>query len=128
MSSKTDFGKFISEHKRKHSMKGKELAQKLGISTAYLSQLEHGTRVCPDTKLLKKLVVVLELNMEETAVLYDLYTKASGKLCPDIAEYVMSNDIVQEALRCADYAGATNKDWERFIKFLRRSIKSRSVK
>lgn len=119
MSKRTDFGEFISEQRKKHALKGKELAQELGISTAYLSQLEHGKRVCPDTELLKKLILVFKLNREEIAVLYDLYTQASGKLCPDIAEYVMSNDIAREALRCADYAGATNEDWEKFIRFLK---------
>lgn len=123
MTHTTDFGQFISEHKQKHSLKSMELARELGISTAYLSQLEHGKRVCPNVKLLERMIVVLELNREETAVFYDLYARSSGNLCPDIAEYIMSNDIVRQALRYADYAGATDRDWNKFIESLKESVK-----
>lgn len=119
MSEKNDFGQFIFEQQQKYSMKSAELARKLGISAGYLSQLEHGKRVCPDVELLKKLIVIFDLNMKEATVLYDLYASASGKLCPDIAEYVISNDIVKKALRCAGDVHATEEDWEKFITFLK---------
>lgn len=119
MSDKNGFGQFIAEQQKKHSMKSTELARKLGISAGYLSQLEHGKRVCPDVELLKKLTAVFNLNMKETTVLYDLYASASGKLCPDIAEYVVSNDVVKKALRCAGDVSATDEDWEMFIIFLK---------
>lgn len=90
----TDFGQFISEQKHKHSLQSKELAEMLDISMGYLSQLEHGKRVCPDQELLKKLIEVFNLNEEERCIIFDLYEKASGKLSPDIVEYVQSKDIV----------------------------------
>lgn len=111
----TDFGQFISEQKRKHSLQSKELAEMLGISMGYLSQLEHGKRVCPDKELLKKMIEVFNLNEEERCIVYDLYEKASGKLSPDIVEYVQSKDIVKKALRAAKAVNATDNDWEMFI-------------
>lgn len=111
----TDFGQFISEQKRKHSLQSKELAEILGISMGYLSQLEHGKRVCPDQKLLKKMIEVFNLNEEECCTVYDLYEKASGKLSPDIVEYVQSKDIVKKALRAAKAVTATDDEWEMFI-------------
>jgi transcriptional regulator with XRE-family HTH domain len=111
----TDFGQFISEQKRKHSLQSKELAEMLGISMGYLSQLEHGKRVCPDQELLKKMIEVFNLNEEERIIIFDLYEKASGKLSPDIVEYVQSKDIIKKALRAAKSVNATDSDWKMFI-------------
>lgn len=119
MKYKTDFGQFISEQKLKNSLQGQELAKKLGISLGYLSQLEHGKRLCPDVGLLKKMIEVFDLNMEEINVLYDLYSEASGQLSPDIAEYIQSDDIIRKALRCARDSSATDEHWERFIESLK---------
>ena len=115
----TDFGQFISEQKRKHSFQSKELAEMLDISMGYLSQLEHGKRVCPDQELLKKMIEVFNLNEEECCIIYDLYEKASGKLSPDIVEYVQSKDIVKKALRAAKALNATDSDWEMFIEAIK---------
>ena len=111
----TDFGQFISEQKCKHSLQSKELAEMLNISMGYLSQLEHGKRVCPDQKLMEKMIEVFNLNEEERCIIYDLYEKASGKLSPDIVEYVQSKNIVKKALRAAKALNATDNDWEMFI-------------
>lgn len=111
----TDFGQFISEQKRKHSLQSNELAEMLNISKGYLSQLEHGKRVCPDQELLIKMIEVFNLNEEERIIIFDLYEKASGKLSPDIAEYVQSKDIIKKALRAAKAVNATDADWEMFI-------------
>ena len=111
----TDFGQFISEQKRKHSLQSKELAEMLSISMGYLSQLEHGKRVCPDQELLKRMIDVFNLNEEERIIIFDLYEKASGKLSPDVVEYVQSKDIVKKALRIARDVNATDNDWEMFI-------------
>lgn len=111
----TDFGQFISEQKRKHSLQSNELAEMLNISKGYLSQLEHGKRVCPDQELLIRMIEVFNLNEEERCIIFDLYEKASGKLSPDIVEYVQSKDIVKKALRTAKAVNATDDDWEMFI-------------
>lgn len=111
----TDFGQFISEQKRKHSLQSNELAEMLNISKGYLSQLEHGKRVCPDQELLIRMIKVFNLNEEERIIIFDLYEKASGKLSPDIAEYVQSKDIVKKALRVAKAVNASDNDWEMFI-------------
>lgn len=56
------FGQFISEKRLKLSMESQELAQALGISNAYLSQLEKGIRTHPSAELLDKIVKILCLN------------------------------------------------------------------
>jgi len=121
MNSKTDLGQFISEKKRKKKLQSQELAKILGVSVSYLSQIEHGKRRCPDLRLIKKMIEVFELTMEETNIFYDLYAEASGQLSPDITEYLQSNKSAVKAIRAARDASATDKDWERFIKYLRQN-------
>ena len=48
-----------------------------------------------------KVAKVLDLTQEESAELFDMYSKATGQISPDIAEYIIKNKIVQKALRCA---------------------------
>ena len=121
MNSKTDLGQFISEHRKIKKLQSQELAEILGITVAYYSQIEHGKRRCPDLRLIKKMIEVFELTMEETNVFYDLYAEASGQLSPDITEYLQSNKSAVKAIRAARDASATDKDWERFIKYLRQN-------
>jgi len=118
MNSKADFGQFISEQKQRNSLQSQELASKLGISVAYLSQLEHGKRVCPDISLIKKMIDIFELSTEETIVFYDLYEEASGQLSLDIIEYIKSHKIIKKAIRSAIAFSATDKDWQVFIESL----------
>ena len=116
MTNDLTFGQFISEQRQKHSMESQELAKALGISGAYLSQLERGVRTNPSTELLDKIAMVLCLNKIET--LYDLYAKVSGQISPDLAVYVSSSETVRQALRTAHDANATEEDWKQFIEQL----------
>ena len=117
MTNDLTFGQFISEQRQKHSMESQELAKALGISGAYLSQLERGVRTNPSTELLDKIAMVLCLNKIETETLYDLYAKVSGQISPDLAVYV-SSETVRQALRTARDADATEEDWKLFIEQL----------
>ena len=119
MNGKIDFGQFISEQRIKRSIKSQELAEKIGISTAYLSQLEHGVRVNPAADLIFRIAKSLDLNPQESTKLYDLYAKSSGQISPDIALYITENVIVQQAIRQARDANATKEDWKNFIEQLK---------
>lgn len=118
MTNDLTFGQFISEQRQKHSMESQELAKALGISGAYLSQLERGVRTNPSTELLDKIAMVLCLNKIETETLYDLYAKVSRQISLDIAVYISSSETVQQALRTARDANATEEDWKQFIEQL----------
>lgn len=119
MKNKTDLGQFISEQKQKHSLQSQVLAKKLGISMGYLSQLEHGKRLCPDIGLIKKMIEIFELNTDEIYILYDLYEIATGHLSPDIEEYVKTRVVIKKALRYAQEVSASESEWEKFIEFLK---------
>lgn len=97
-------------------MRSQDLADRVGISRAYLSQLEHGVRVNPDPAVIIKIAKVLDLTDAEAAVLFDMYAMKTGQLAPDIAEYIRSNKSVQMALRYACNNGVPVEIWEQFIK------------
>ena len=118
MTNDLTFGQFISEQRQKHSMESQELAKALGISGAYLSQLERGVRTNPSTELLDKIAMVLCLNKIETETLYDLYAKVSRQISPDIAVYISSCDSVTQGLRSARDDNATYEVWKQFIEQL----------
>ena len=113
-----DFGQFISEKKEKCLLQSQELADRLGISKGYLSQIEHGRRLCHSTELLPRFAEALCLSSEERDNLYDLYAAASGKLRPDVEEYIRSSETIQRALKTAFDVGASDEEWEKFIDLL----------
>ena len=114
----TDFGQFISEQKEKRSIQSQELADRIGISKGYLSQIEHGKRLCHGKELLPKIAEALELSDEERYKLYDLYAAASGRISPDIEAYIRSSPVIVQVLRKAHDVGATVQQWEEIIDLL----------
>lgn len=119
MNGNTKFGQFISDLRMKHSMRSQDLAEKAGISKAYLSQLEHGVRLNPDADVVLKIAKALDLTKQESAMLFDMYAEATGQLSPDIAEYVKRNKLIQKALRYAHDVDVSNETWEQFIEQLK---------
>ena len=121
MNEKTKFGQFISDLRIRHSIKSQDLAERVGISQAYLSQLEHGVRLNPDPAVIMRISQVLDLTDDESAELFDMYANETGQLAPDIAEYIRLSKTVQKALRYACNKGVPDEVWEQFIKKLNKS-------
>ena len=96
-------------------MKSQDLAERVGISQAYLSQLEHGVRINPDPVVIMKIVKVLNLTQKESAELFDMYASKTEQLAPDIAEYIRANKAVQKTLRCACNNDVSDEVWEQFM-------------
>lgn len=119
MNDKVKFGRFISEMRNKHAMNMQELAQRLEITTSYLSQLERGIRNNPSLKLLKHISEVLQLN-EEVNKLFDLCAKANNTVSPDIIEYINQHNVVLKVLRVARDVGVDDMIWIEFIERLKK--------
>ena len=115
MTDKLRFGQFISEKRTRLSMTKRELAGRIGISTAYLSQIEGGIRSNPKREIIENLIASLHLNEEDTYRLYDLYAKVTDLVAIDIAKFIKQNDIVSKAIRTAIKTGASEAAWLEFI-------------
>ena len=108
-------GSYIASLRFQHALRMRDLASSLGISTPYLSQIEHGTRLNPSPLLIRSIAEKLSLSKDEALTLYDLYAESTGQLPPDITEYLTGHQAALQALRQARDANATAEDWERFI-------------
>lgn len=67
-----------------------------------------------------RIAKVLDLTQEESTELFDMYSRATGQISPDIAEYIMSNENVQKVLRYACNKGIPNDVLEQFIEMLKK--------
>lgn len=107
------FGKFIKE---KRTLQGKSIrnfAKEIGISAAYLSDVENGNRY-PPQKYLSVLKDKLGLSDEETEIFYDLVGQDIGNYI-DINVYLKDNENARKALRLAIQKNMTSLDWQKVI-------------
>ena len=91
---KISFGKFIKE---KRTLQGKSIrsfSEEIGISAAYLSDVENGNRY-PPQKYLSVLIDKLGLSAEEMEIFYDLVGQESGNYI-DINVYLKDNENVRK--------------------------------
>lgn len=110
---KISFGKFIKE---KRTLQGKSIrsfSEEIGISAAYLSDVENGNRY-PPQKYLSVLIDKLGLSAEEMEIFYDLVGQESGNYI-DINVYLKDNENVRKALRLAIQKNMTAFDWQKVI-------------
>ena len=61
----TPFGRFMRTLRLDKAMLLKDCADRLGVTSAYLSALEHGKKGAPSQKVVENLVTALRLNTEE---------------------------------------------------------------
>ena len=115
-----EFGKFIDEKRRGRAPGGsdillKDIAAAMGITATYLSDIVKGRRNPPDVETLKKIAIVLNLDSEEKALMYDLAGRERNEAAPDLPEYLMSEDIphVRAALRRASDKKLGDDFWKR---------------
>lgn len=115
-----EFGKFIDEKRRGRAPGGsdillKDIAAAMGVTATYLSDIVKGRRNPPDVETLKKIAIVLQLDSEEKALMYDLAGRERNEAAPDLPEYLMSEDIphVRAALRKASDKKLGDDFWKR---------------
>jgi transcriptional regulator with XRE-family HTH domain len=108
-------GEFIAKKRHEHNYSVRELGTKLGITHAYLVEIEVGKRTNPSNAIIQKLIVELHLDKEEIALLYDLHGKVNGVISQDLLDYTIKNDFVLTALRKARDKPALKEDWQAFI-------------
>ena len=65
----TPFGKFSREIRLQRGLKLKDQAEKMGISSAFVSALEHGHRGLPPSGYLNKMESVLNMTEAESGLM-----------------------------------------------------------
>ena len=113
------FGEFVIAKRTEKGISLRKLAELMGLSAPYWSDVEKGRKNPPKIDKLEQLAQILTLTDEEKTTMLDLAGKDRNSVAPDIPEYIISNDYVAAALRQVRDLGANEEDWERFVEELK---------
>ena len=72
------------------------MAKKIGIAASYLNDIEKEKRTAPKSNIIKKLSVLLKVNLND---LNDLAGISKGEVPFDISEYIKNNPNLISLLR-----------------------------
>ena len=109
-----EFGAYIAQKRVEKDVKLKPIAEKLGVSVTYLSDIIKGRRNPPDIYGLAALADALNLDEEERDEMFDLAGRERNQVSPDLPEYIMGEDIptARVALRRARNSNLGDDFWQ----------------
>ena len=115
-----EFGKFIDSKRKGRGSGGddiklKDIADAMGMTASYLSDIVKGRRNPPEMHILEKIAVVLQLTSEEKEEMLDLAGRDRDSAAPDLPEYLMSTQLphVRKALRRANEKNLGDAFWKK---------------
>lgn len=114
-----NFGDFLQKKRTERQITLRRMAELLGISAPYLTDIEKDRRNPPEMESLEQISKVLNLSEDERAVMFDLAGKKRNAVAPDLPEYIIERDYVAAALRTARDLDASEADWLRFVEELK---------
>ena len=83
-----DFGKKVRDRRREEKLSQEELAQRVGISRNYLSQIERGQATNLSWQVMERLTSILGLKQEQAGTL-----EAMADLPSSLAEFAKTADL-----------------------------------
>ncbi|MFR4582334.1 MULTISPECIES: helix-turn-helix domain-containing protein [Eubacteriales] len=109
-----EFGEYIAQKRLEKDVKLKPIAEKLGVSVTYLSDIIKGRRNPPDIDGLEALAEILGLTEEEKNIMFDLAGRERNQVSPDLPEYIMDETLpnARVALRRARNAKLGDDFWK----------------
>jgi choline kinase/DNA-binding XRE family transcriptional regulator len=92
------FGSFVRNQRLKKEIGQRELAKKIGLAASYLNDIEKDKRSAPKNEVIKKLSLILKVDLD---LLYDLAGNSKKTLPPDILDYIEKNSEIISLIRSA---------------------------
>ena len=120
------FGDYLQK-KRSALMVQRELADRVGVTVAYISDVENGRRDPPQYEKLLLIADALHLKDQDRVLFFDLAGKGRKEVSPDLPEYIMNSnvsDTVRLALRTAKDSNASIEDWLEFVEKIKNKHKT----
>lgn len=117
-----DFGKYIRFLRIDRNLSLSQLAERLSITPYYISYLENGKKRNPSTKIMAKIFKTLEMDKCEIEHFLDLHAKANGCVSYDVADFIMSNRNILEAIRAARDKPEAAPNWNDFMEKINKKI------
>ena len=96
MIKKKNFGLYLRELRIKNKIGQRELAEKIGIAPSYLNDIEKEKRSAPKLDVIKKLSIILKVDID---YLNDLAGLSKKELAPDITDYINKNPKLISLIR-----------------------------
>lgn len=119
MNNEVKFSDFIRNRRKELDLMLREVAEAIGVTPPYLSDLEKGRRTAPDNpEILMKLTEILRLDQAGRDMLYDLVAHERDSVAPDIPLYIKNLPMAQTALRKARNAGKQDDFWQKIVEGL----------
>lgn len=115
-----NFGEFISKKRVEKQITLRKMADMLGVSAPFLTDVEKDRRNPLDMEKLNLLADILDLSKEENELMLNLAGRKRNAVAPDLPEYIMERDYVSAALRTARDLGAGEEEWNRFVEELKK--------
>ena len=100
----------------------KDVAEELGVSVSFVSDVEQGRRKPYDEAKTQKLIEFLKLSEDEVALMYDLAAKENFKIprdLDDIMMYTEAGEMARFALRMTKKGIINDDDWKQFIRYIK---------
>lgn len=109
-----EFGAYVAQKRIEKDVRLKPIAERLGVSVTYLSDIIKGRRNPPDIEGLEALAEVLNLSQEEREEMLDLAGRERNQISPDLPEYIMDEALpnARVALRRAKSRGLGDDFWK----------------
>lgn len=99
----------------------KDVAEELGVSVSFVSDVEQGRRKPYDEEKTEKLIEFLKLTEEDIALMYDLAARENSRIPRDLDDIMMyseAGEMARYALRMTKKGAVSDDDWRRFIHYI----------
>lgn len=113
------FGEYLRDKRKGSNYTVRTLANLIGKSGSYVSQLECGIRLAPKGELIQKIADVLSLNDEEREELFDLAADSRNSVPDDLADYINAHPDVKDTIRLSQKCEIPDKEWNDFAKSIK---------
>lgn len=115
-----EFGAFIARKRLEKDIKLKPIAERLGVSVTYLSDIIKGRRNPPDIDGLEAIAEALNLDENERNEMFDLAGRERNQVSPDLPEYIMDEALpsARVALRRAKNQSLGDDFWQEVNKII----------
>lgn len=119
-----EFGNFISSKRKEKGISLRMMAKDLNISISYLSDLEQGNKMPPNSSnekyrdLIINIIDYLNMNdadKEKCLNFADNDLAKKGHISNDITDYIGQTPLASVALRKAKDLNYSDEDWKRII-------------
>ena len=109
ISNRDKFGAFVRARRLDLGLSVRELAEKMGVSAAYLSDIERGNRMAP-VEHLNQMAELLCVDESEIQFFVDL-SGCTHSNWPEINEYLAGSKVARQAIRLARDNGMSGEEF-----------------